>query len=131
MRDEENEIYFSFLILWFVLSLCFICGLISVQGVPLSSALLQVVVSPLFCSLDVLLLRCFFYLFVCSLIDFLCYYIHRCSSFTCMDVSMEMLRRTRNLLEKMENAKDRIHPVKYVHLKGASPNEIPSKFNSK
>ena len=44
---------------------------------------------------------------------------------------MEMLRRTRNLLEKMENAKDRIHPVKYVHLKGASPNEIPSKFDSK
>ena len=130
MRDEENEIYFSLLLcpvsllhLWFDIR-------------PRCSSLLCSAAS---CCLTIILfvgcsssaLFFFIYLFVCSLIDFLCYSIHRCSSFTCMDVSMEMLRRTRNLLEKMENAKDRIHPVKYVHLKGASPNEIPSKFNSK
>jgi len=101
----------------------------------------KVFLSPLLCFasscltiilfLECLLSSALFFLLICLFVDDFSLYIHRCSSFTCMDVSMEMLRRTRNLLEKMENAKDRIHPVKYVHLKGASPNEIPSKFDSK
>tara|TARA_B100000780_G_C21042815_1_gene418508 strand:- start:189 stop:1100 length:912 start_codon:yes stop_codon:yes gene_type:complete len=53
--------------------------------------------------------------------------VSKCESFTCMDVSMEMLKKAKGILDQLKSTC--ATPVKYVHLKGDGPASIPIKFN--
>ena len=55
-----------------------------------------------------------------------CQVVPKCQTFTCMDVSLEMLKRAKAVLDPL--SKDT--SVRYVHLKGESPSSIPDKFNN-
>jgi SAM-dependent methyltransferase len=52
-----------------------------------------------------------------------------CLSFTCMDVSIEMLKRAKSVLDPLSTLTKNKPNIKYVHLKG-DPSTIPDKFNA-
>jgi len=57
----------------------------------------------------------------------------RCSSFTCMDVSLEMLKKAKKVLDQLAPStlvESGTAAVKYVHLKGDGPSTIPTKFDA-